>query len=123
MVELFKESRKLLMQNWKLEKEYFEATNNINIKINDIREKMLKIKIDELGVNIGDKVIDAKGNKAFLVGVDFRQKPHTYLKKFDEVTLDDFEFRGIYKAILKDGTCGKKEGFIFDFNTLKKYEK
>jgi hypothetical protein len=52
--------------------------------------------------------------------VNFRQKPITFLKNLNELTLNDFEFRGVYKKILKDGTCGKKEDWYLDFETLKR---
>lgn len=50
-------------------------------------------------------------------------KPHTYTKNHAEITFDDFEFKGEYKDIKKDGSISKKEPIVsLDFYSLKKVE-
>lgn len=122
MQKLFKEIKKTKEQKSKKLEQYYKEIGLIDRKLTELENKIKKIKLEQLGVNIGDKVIDAKSNKAFLAGVNFRQKPITFLEELKELTLDDFEFRGVYKKILKDGSCGKKEDCFLDFETLKRYK-
>lgn len=124
MEELFKRSQELRKQGVELEKEYYKNAHEIDTEKVTIISKMKELKLNELGINIGDKVIDTNSNDvAFLVGLNFRQKPHTYTKDSSKITFDDFEFKGEYKAIKQDGTISKKEPIIsLEFYRLKKYE-
>lgn len=123
MEELFRKNLELQEQRLKLEEEYYKNASKISLERESIVSKMIEIKLNTLGISLGDKVIDKKTNEAYIVGVDFRQKPHTYLKNKNEITFDDFEFRGEYKDIKKDGSMSKKEPIIsLDFYSLKKCE-
>ncbi|MFY4796872.1 hypothetical protein ACOTVS_10135 [Aliarcobacter butzleri] len=123
MEELFKKSEELQKQSIDLEKEYYKNAQKINIEKEIIINKMKELKLNELGISLGDKVIDKKSNEAYIVGVNFRQKPHTYTKNRSEITFDDFEFKGEYRDIKKDGSISKKEPIIsLDFCSLKKVE-
>lgn len=72
---------------------------------------MKELKLNELGITLGQKLL-IKIQMAYIVGVYFRQKPHTYTKNHAEITFDDFEFKGEYKDIKKDGSISKKEPIV-----------
>lgn len=123
MEELFKRSEELRKQGIDLEKEYYKNAQEIDTEKEIIINKMNELKLNELGITLGDKVIDKKLNEAYIVGVDFKQKPYTYTKNRSEITFDDFEFKGEYKGIKKDGSISKKEPIVsLDFYSLKKCE-
>lgn len=120
MEELFKKSEELRKQSIDLEKEYYKNAQTIDTEKEIIINKIKELKLNELGITLGDKVLDKKSNEAYIVGVDFRQKPHTYTKNRSEITFDDFEFKGEYKDIKKDGSISKKEPIgSLDFYSLK----
>ncbi len=121
MEELFKKSEELRKQSIDLEKEYYKNAQAIDTEKEIIINKIKELKLNELGITLGDKVIDKKSNEVYIVGVDFRQKPHTYTKNRSEITFDDFEFKGEYKDIKKDGSISKKEPISsLDFYSLKR---
>lgn len=124
MEELFKKSQALQKQSAELEEEYYKNAHKIKTEKEAIINKIKELKLNELGINIGDKVIDTNSNDvAFLVGLNFRQKPHTYIKDRNKITFDDFEFKGEYKDIKKDGTISKKEPIMaLNFYSLKRFE-
>ena len=69
MEELFKRSQELRKQGVELEKEYYKNAHEIDTEKVTIISKMKELKLKELGINIGDKVIDTNSNDvAFLVG-------------------------------------------------------
>ena len=120
MEELFKKSEELRKQSIDLEKEYYKNAQTIDTEKEIIINKIKELKLNELGITLGDKVIDKKSNEAYIIGVDFKQKPHTYTKNRSEITFDDFEFKGEYKDIKKDGSISKKEPIVsLDFYSLK----
>lgn len=120
MEELLQKSLKIKDKTYELEKEFYRAKSKLEDERKEVIQEMINIKLKELGVSIGDKVTDGKENVAFLVDVDFRQKPLTIFKE-EEFTLEDFEFKGEYKAVKQDGTISKKEPIMsLDFNSLKK---
>lgn len=121
MEELFNKHMKLREQAYDLEKEFYKKAHKISIQRDEVINQIIEIKLNEIGISFGDKVIDKKLNEAFFIGLDFRQKPHTYIKNSDEITIDDFEFKGKYKAVKQDGTISKKEPIgSLDFYSLKK---
>ena len=121
MEDLFRRSQELRKQGIKLEEEYHKNIHKINTKKENIINKMKELKLNELGITLGQKVIDKNSNEAYIVGVYFIQKPHTYTKSHAEITFDDFEFKGEYKDIKKDGSISKKEPIVsLDFYSLKK---
>lgn len=123
MEDLFRRSQDLRKQGIKLEEEYHKNIHKINTEKETIINKMKELKLNELGITLGDKVIDKNLNEAYIVDVYFRQKPHTYTKSGVEITFDDFEFKGEYKDFKKDGSISKKEPIIsLDFYSLKKVE-
>lgn len=120
MEELFKKSEELRKQSIDLEKEYYKNAQTIDTEKEIIINKIKELKLNELGITLGDKVIDKKSNEAYIIGVGFKQKPHTYTKNRSEITFDDFEFKGEYKDIKKDGSISKKEPIVsLDFYSLK----
>ena len=121
MEDLFRRSQELRKQGIKLEEEYHKNIHKINTKKETIINKMKELKLNELGITLGQKVIDKNSNEAYIIGVYFIQKPHTYTKSHAEITFDDFEFKGEYKDIKKDGSISKKEPIVsLDFYSLKK---
>lgn len=120
MKELLQKILLLKDKACELEKEFYKAKGELEDKRKEVIQEMISIKLQELGVSIGDKVIDNRENVAYLVNVYFRQKPITIFKE-EETTLEDFEFKGEYKAVKQDGTISKKEPIVsLDFDSLKK---
>lgn len=120
MENIFKEIINLKEKSKVIEEKFYEDMANINSEKEKLINKLKEIKLKELGLTLGDKVKDkVRNNEAYLIDIDFRQKPYTFTK---EITVfEDFEFRGIFRAIKKDGRCGVKEPLgIFTLENLVK---
>lgn len=58
MEELFKKSEELQKQSIDLEKEYYKNAQKIDTEKEIIINKIKELKLNELGITLGDKVID-----------------------------------------------------------------
>ena len=109
----FKKMREISKEKGILEEQYYKDDYKLKVKMDSITDKMINSKLSELNISVGSKVVDSKTKDiAFLIGVNFRQKPSSYLKKSHDITLDDFEFTGEFKGVKKDGDIMKKDTFL-----------
>lgn len=120
--ELFEKNKQITKEVKKLEEDFYKSTHNLQEQRNDVIQKIKELKLNELGISLNDKVYDTQyKNEAYLIDLHFRQKPHTFLKELDEISFDDYEFKGEFRTIKQDGSCGSKEPLgILRIENLKK---
>ncbi|MEA1892677.1 MAG: hypothetical protein U9N33_08205 [Campylobacterota bacterium] len=112
MEEMEERFRKLLLKKDEIrseEKKHYEVLHRIEAEKKSIVSEIIENKLNELGIKILDKVKSKRNEnaKAFLIGVTFTQRPHTYTN--ETIEYKDYRFTGEFRAIKKDGTISKKE--------------
>ncbi len=123
-LELFYEDMNLKKKEEEIVSEFYKKVEKVRGERKRINDEITSRRLKELGIEIGDKVIDTGNNNcAYLVGFYFTQKMCSYHKEHDEIGLGDYAFRAAFKRVLKDGSMGKKEemGYL-RVDNLKKYK-
>ncbi len=111
----FLESREVKNKIEVLEKEFYAKKVILDQEYEDIEDEMIDIRFAELGIEFRDKVETTTGyneSQGYIVSAYLRQKPNTFSNK--NITFDDFEIIGEFKAINKDGSMGKRDALVLN---------